>query len=106
MNFLGSAILFVALAGPLVAGQQYFRCGAAAPYGHCGSNNSHAVPPTWDITYIYHHTRSSPRFSPADHRGAATRRGGIRPFSSTASSSHSQLWFPYHHVSRIFSQCI
>ncbi|POW16593.1 hypothetical protein PSHT_06639 [Puccinia striiformis] len=53
MNFLGSAILFVALAGPFVAGQQYFRCGAAAPHGHCGSNNSHAVPPTWDITYIY-----------------------------------------------------
>ncbi|KNE95621.1 hypothetical protein PSTG_11111 [Puccinia striiformis f. sp. tritici PST-78] len=51
MNFLGSAILFVALAGPLVAGQQYFRCGAAAPYGHCGSNNSHAVPPTWDSEF-------------------------------------------------------
>ncbi|KAH9469632.1 hypothetical protein Pst134EA_006920 [Puccinia striiformis f. sp. tritici] len=53
MNFFGSAILLVALTGPLVAGQIYFHCGKSAPYAHCGSNNSHAVPPTWDITYSY-----------------------------------------------------
>ncbi|POW05555.1 hypothetical protein PSTT_09618 [Puccinia striiformis] len=48
MNFFGSAILLVGLTGPLVAGQIYFHCGKSAPYAHCGSNNSHAVPPTWD----------------------------------------------------------